>query len=117
MLVIVLTLVAMLDVGAQAQGTVAQDTPAADRFSRCVLEKIAEAERTPVDKLDSFSKRSASKAMAACRRLKADWASELDERLRSDPKFSDPISRKAQVNRIVSTDELAVMLLIGMKAK
>ncbi|MDP1873777.1 hypothetical protein [Phenylobacterium sp.] len=117
MLAFVVTFVATLGMGALAEGSAARDAPETNRISNCVLEQIARAERTTPDKLDSFSKRSANKAMAACHGVKAAWASELDEQLRSDPKFSDPILRKAEVNKIVSTDELVVMILIGMKAR
>jgi hypothetical protein len=94
-----------------------QNPPTENRISQCVLGKIAEFEQTSPDKLGTFKVRSANKAMAACRNIKAAWTSELDDALRTDPKFTDPILRKAHISTIVSSDELAVMLLISMKAK
>ena len=86
-------------------------------YSDCVLSEIAKLEGTTSDKLTAFSKASARKSISACQPAKGIWATALDRQFAADPKYADARLRKAQVNQVVSTDEMAVMLMINLKAR
>ena len=86
-------------------------------YSDCVLSEIAKFEGTTSDKLTTFSKGSAQRAMSICQSTKRLWASALDRQFAADAKYQDTRLRNAQVNQVVSTDEMSVMLMINLKAK
>jgi hypothetical protein len=86
-------------------------------YSDCVLSEIARREGTTPEKLSTFSKGNAQKAMSMCQSTRRTWASALDRQLAADPKYQDPRLRNAQVNQVVSTDEMAVMMMVNLKAK
>jgi hypothetical protein len=87
------------------------------RFSDCVLKEIAQLEKTSVDALNSFSRKNASKAMKICQPVKSAWVQDLDQELSKSGEFNDSTLRKAEVNKIVSVDELSVGLLIYARGK
>ena len=74
-------------------------------------------EHTTPEKLNSFTKSEANRSFAKCQAVKNEWAISLDTQLSSDPRFADPVARKAKVNQIVSMDDLSVLLMVKMKAK
>ena len=86
-------------------------------FSDCVLSEIARLEGTTSERLSTFSKANARKSMSACQSAKRVWATALDRQFAADPKYQDATLRNAQVNQVVSTDEMAVMLMINLKAR
>jgi len=74
-------------------------------------------EKTTPEKLNFFKRSEANRAFAKCQAVKKEWATSLDTQLSSDPRFTDPVARKAKVDQIISMDALSVMLMVNRKAK
>ncbi|MEP7350618.1 MAG: hypothetical protein ABI668_11815 [Sphingorhabdus sp.] len=84
-----------------------------DVYTKCFFDELSAIEKTDVlNGVVSFKKKNANKALMKCQKSKQLLVAEVDQKLISDPKYSDHKLRAVAVQNEVAIKELTILLVI-----